>query len=296
MNGQRRPLYGLIEAGGTKFVLGLAQDRDRLLATARIPTAMPDRTIRDVLEWFALQTAEHGPIAGLGIASFGPLVLDRASPDWGHLRQTTKTGWSGFDMAGVFAGKLDCPVAIDTDVNGAALAEYRWGAGRGARLLVYLTVGTGIGGGAIIDGRILHGASHPEMGHMRVSRHPDDHGFAGVCPAHGDCLEGLASGPAISRRWGAPLCDLPPDHPGHAMIAHYLGQAIVNIQAMVEPSAIVLGGGVMATAGLRENAAVQACLLGNGYFRGDPTQIVKAPGLGDHSGVLGALALIAPDA
>jgi len=257
---------------------------------------LPEATVRAVGEWFAQQAAVHGRVAALGIASFGPLVLDRASPDWGRLRHTTKPGWSGFDMAGVLGETLSCPVAIDTDVNGAALAEYRWGAGRDGRSLVYLTVGTGIGGGAICDGRILHGISHPEMGHMRVSRHADDQSFAGVCPAHGDCLEGLASGPAIFRRWGAPLSDLPPDHPGRAMIAFYLGQAIVNIQAMMEPSVIVLGGGVMATAGLRERAAEQAVLLGNGYFGGDPTQIVMAPGLGEHSGLLGALALIAPDA
>ncbi len=186
---------------------------------------------------------------------------------------------------------MGCPVAIDTDVNGAALAEYRWGAAQDQKTLLYFTVGTGIGGGAIVDGQILKGLSHPEMGHIRLSRHPDDHAFSGNCPFHGDCLEGLASGPAIIARWGKSLSQLPPDHAAHEIIAYYIAQTVCTMQAVFAPGRIIFGGGVMGTPGLLERVQQQAIILGGGYFRGDPAEIVTLPGLGDKAGMLGALAL-----
>ena len=281
-------LYGLVEAGGTKFVLGVATGKDNILATTRIPTTTPSETIAAMCEWFSGQ----GALNAIGVASFGPLDLDLSSPSWGHITATTKPNWSNTDIAGPLKATFGCRVAIDTDVNGAALAEYRWGAARGQKSMLYFTIGTGVGGGAVIDGQILQGLSHPEMGHIRLPRHPDDHDFAGVCPFHGDCLEGLASGPAIIARWGASLSELPAVHPGHNIIAWYLAQAVVTIQAIFEPGCIILGGGVMATPGLVDLVRIDATKLGNGYFKGDPTEIVKLPGLGDQAGLLGALALV----
>jgi fructokinase len=180
---------------------------------------------------------------------------------------------------------------VDTDVNGAALAESLWGAGSGHDVVLYFTVGTGIGGGAVIHGRTLRGEGHPEMGHIRLPRHPDDMDFAGTCPFHGCCLEGLASGPAILARWGKSLSELGADHPGHQIIAWYLAHTAVTMQAIFEPGRIVFGGGVMATPGLIERATQQASQLGGGYFRSDALQSIVRPGLGDNAGLLGALAV-----
>jgi fructokinase len=281
------PRYGLVEAGGTKFVLGVAADKDSIEATTRIETTTPDQTIGAMLDWFRGQ----GELAAIGVASFGPLELDKGSPNWGHITDTPKPHWSGADIAGPLQRALGCPVAIDTDVNGAALAEYLWGAGQGQKELLYLTIGTGIGGGAIVDGRILKGLSHPEMGHICLPRHPDDLDFGGNCPFHGACLEGLASGPAIQARWGASLSELPADHVAHRIIAYYIAQTVVTMQAIFAPGRIIFGGGVMGTPGLIERVRQQAVVFGGGYFRGDPSEIVVLPGLGDMAGLLGALAL-----
>jgi fructokinase len=282
-----KPLYGLVEAGGTKFVLGVAHGPDEVLATTRIPTATPDETISAMVDWLA----QHGPLAAVGIATFGPVEVDRGSPQWGHILATPKAGWSNSDLVGPLVSRLGCPVGLDTDVTAAALAEYRWGAGQGQPSVLYFTIGTGIGGGAVIGGKPLAGISHPEMGHLRPPLHPADADFAGVCPFHGTCLEGLASGPAVLARYGASLSDLPADHEGHAVIAWYLAHAVTTAQAMFEPGRIVLGGGVMGTPGLLERVQAEAERLGNGYFRGKAAEIVFRPGLGDRSGLLGALAL-----
>lgn len=284
-------LFGLVEAGGTKFVLGLARGPQDILATTRLPTTTPAKTLPAMQDWFLTQLASHGPLDAMGIASFGPIELDRQSPQWGHITQTPKPGWSNTPLAPLLAARFGCPVGFDTDVNGAALAEYLWGAGQGQRSSLYFTIGTGIGGGAVIDGKILTGLSHPEMGHIRLPLHPDERDFAGVCPFHGACFEGLASGPAILARWGASLSDLPPDHPGHGMIAWYLAQAMVTMQAIFEPGRVILGGGVMATTGLIERVRQTAETLGNGYFRSDPATMICKPALGDAVGLLGALAL-----
>ena len=280
--------YGLVEAGGTKFVLGIATGKDSIEATTRIETTTPDETIAAMLDWFRGQ----GVLDSIGIASFGPLELDPDSADWGRIAQTPKPHWSGADLAGPLLREFGCPVAIDTDVNGAALAEYQWGAGQNQKTMLYFTIGTGVGGGAIIDGKILRGLSHPEMGHFRLARHPDDTNFAGHCTFHGDCLEGLASGPAIIARWGSSLSQLPGDHPAHSIIAFYLAQTVVTMQAIFAPSRIIFGGGVMATPGLLQQVRDQAVALGNGYFRGDPYDMIVQPGLGDNAGLLGALALV----
>jgi fructokinase len=282
-----KPLFGLVEAGGTKFVLGVATSKYDMHATTRIPTTTPQETIGAMVDWFAGQ----GPIAAIGIASFGPLELDPASPNWGQIAATPKAGWSGADLAGPLSRRFGCPISIDTDVNAAALAEYRWGAGQGHRAVLYFTVGTGIGGGAVINGQTLRGLSHPEMGHIRVARHADDIDFAGICPFHCDCLEGLASGPAIIARYGKSLSELGPDHLAHTIIAHYLAQTAVTMQAIFEPGRLIFGGGVMATPRLIDRVRAEAMRLAGGYFNGDPREVICLPGLGDQSGLLGALSL-----
>jgi fructokinase len=285
------PLFACIEAGGTKFVVGLVRAQDAIVETARFPTTDPANTLGAVIDWLQGAAMRHGPVCAAGIASFGPLSLDRDSADWGHITTTPKPGWSGIDLAGPVGAALGVPVGFDTDVNGAALAEARWGAAVGQRNAVYVTIGTGIGGGAVVDGAALHGLGHPEMGHMRLARHPGDAGFGGVCPFHGDCLEGLASGPAIMARWGKSLSDMPADHAAHDMIAHYIAQFTVNLQAVLAPGRIILGGGVMGTAGLLDRVRSEAKRLGAGYFAGDARDLIVAPGLGEHAGLLGALAL-----
>lgn len=284
-------LYGLIEAGGTKFVLGIARGKDDIIATTRLPTLNPTDTLGAVVEWFSLQVQIHGPLTAIGIGSFGPLELDPASPDWGHITRTPKPGWANIDLVGPLRRAFNCPVAIDTDVNGAALAEYRWGAGQGQRVAVYLTIGTGIGGGVMVDGKLLHGLSHPEMGHMRLPRHPLDTNFEGICPYHGDCLEGVASGPAIKARWEKSLSELPADHPAHDIIAWYLAQIVSTLQAIFEPGRIIFGGGVMGTPGMIDRVKNCATSLGKDYYVGAPADIITLPALGDRAGLLGALAL-----
>lgn len=289
--GAAGPLFGCIEAGGTKFVLGVATGPDAVLRTARVPTTTPDETIGAAIDFFRAGTADFGPFAAFGIASFGPVDLDRRSSGWGHIGDTPKPGWRGADIVGPFAQAFDCPVGFDTDVNGAILAEHLWGAAQGADVAVYVTVGTGIGGGALVEERPVHGLRHPEMGHMLPRRHPEDRDFAGICPFHGDCLEGLASGPAIMARWGKSLSELPAGHPGPAIIADYLAQLAVAQQAILSPRRIVFGGGVLATPGLLDLVRARAKVLAGGYFGEGGDDLIVPPGLGDRAGLLGALAL-----
>lgn len=281
--------YGGIEAGGTKFVLGIGQGPDRIEHRTEIPTLGPAETLAAALDWLK----GRGEIAALGIASFGPVDLDPVSPTWGYITNTTKPGWSHTNLARAFGAALGVRIGFDTDVNGAAIAEAKWGAAEGCASSVYLTVGTGIGGGAVVNGQALHGAGHPEMGHIRVVRHPDDRDFAGICAFHGDCCEGLASGPAILARYGASLSALLGDHPAHEMIAWYLAQLTHNVQAVLAPERIVMGGGVMKTPGLLDRVRAAATSMANGYFEQSPQHIIVGPGLGDNAGLTGAFALAA---
>jgi fructokinase len=259
--------------------------------TARFDTSTPEETIAATIAWLRDAELRHGALSAIGIASFGPLELDRKAANWGYITATTKAGWSNSDFGARVARALGVPVGFDTDVNGAALAESRWGAGLGHPACVYITVGTGIGGGAIIDGKPLQGLSHPEMGHIRPRRHPDDLKFVGICPFHGDCLEGLASGPAIKARWGASLSELPAEHPAHDVIASYLAQLVVTLQSIMEPGRVILGGGVLATPHLLDRVRTQAKELGKGYFRAQADDIIVTPKLQEKAGLLGGLAL-----
>jgi fructokinase len=286
-------LFGAIEAGGTKFVCGIGTGPDDL-QTFRFPTTSPDQTIEAAIGFFRRETGAD--LTAVGIGSFGPVDLDPASPHYGFITSTPKTGWQYTDLAGRIQTALAVPVGFDTDVNASVLGETRWGAAQDVSSAVYLTIGTGIGGGALVNGQLLHGMMHPEMGHIRIPRDPAVDPYAGGCPFHGDCLEGLASGPAMQARWGKPASELPPDHPAWALEARYLALALANILFTLSPGRIILGGGVMQQTGLLDRIRAELSIVLNGYIRmpqvlGQLDRYVVAPGLGDHAGVLGALAL-----
>lgn len=285
-------VYGGIEAGGTKWNCVVGTGPDDLRAETRIPTTTPAETIGRAVAFFE----QHGPLVALGLGVFGPLDLRPESPSFGQITTTPKPGWAFTDVLGAFQRALGVPVRLDTDVNAAALGEYRWGAARELPTFVYLTIGTGIGGGVMIDGALLHGLLHPELGHMLVPHDRARDPFDGVCPYHGDCLEGLAAGPALERRWGQRGETLPGKHPAWALEAHYLALALVNIICTLSPQRIILGGGVMEGGALLSLIRREVQDLLRGYLQLPAItdaidQYVVAPGLGGRSGVLGALAL-----
>ncbi len=278
-------MLGAIEAGGTKCVLAVGPSPDTMIARHTLPTTTPAETLGAAAQWLAAQ----GPLRALGIGTFGPAELDRAAADWGHITNTPKAGWQNCDMAGYFARALGVPTAFDTDVNAAAIAEAAARPDCGA--LAYITVGTGIGGGLVIGGAPVHGAGHPEMGHIFPRRHPADRDFPGICPHHGDCLEGLASGPAIAKRWGASLSQLAADHIAHEVIADYLAQLCHSLFAIAAVDIVVLGGGVSKTPGLIARVAARTGEIGAGYLPGHARQRIEAPRHGENAGITGALML-----
>ncbi|MBP8129522.1 MAG: ROK family protein [Candidatus Hydrogenedentes bacterium] len=289
-------LWGGVEAGGTKFVCAVAAGPEEILAETRFPTTTPQETIARAVAFFLEEQQRHGPVAGLGIASFGPVDPKPGSPTYGCITTTPKRGWANTDLAGPLREALRAPIGFDTDVNGAALAEGRWGAAQGLDTFVYLTVGTGIGGGAMVNGKLVHGLLHPEMGHVFV---PHDRGrdpFPGACPYHGDCLEGLASGPALEARWGCSAEALSPDHAAWDLEAEYLASGLVPQLCIISPQRIVLGGGVMEQAHLFPRIRARFLSLLNGYIQRpeilrDIGLYIVPPGLGNRAGVLGAIAL-----
>jgi fructokinase len=290
-------LYGGIEAGGTKFICAVGSGPGQLAAEARFPTTTPADTLAASIDFFRAQQARLGPLAAIGVGSFGPLDPRPGSPTFGHITSTPKPGWKDADIVGPLAGAFQLPVGFDTDVNAAALAEGRWGAGQGLGNLVYLTVGTGIGGGALAEGgRPIHGLIHPEMGHMLLPHDLKADPYPGHCPYHGDCFEGLANGPAIARRWGQPAETLPLDHPAWPLEAHYIALGLANLIYTLSPQRIVLGGGVMAQAQLFPLIRAEVQRLLNGYLQSPwiterAGEYIVPPGLGARAGVLGAIAL-----
>jgi len=285
-------LYGGIEAGGTKFVCAVGTGPDDIRAETRFPTTTPAETIQRVIQFFREQPE---PVTAVGIGSFGPVDPDPSSPTYGHITSTPKAGWRDTPVRDMVAEALGVPVAFDTDVNAAALGEHRWGAAQDVDSFIYLTVGTGIGGGCMVEGKLLHGLTHPELGHILIPREPHDR-FPGICPYHGGCLEGLASGPAIKARWGNQAESLPPDHPAWLLEAHYLAAALASFICTLSPQRIILGGGVMQQAHLFPLIRQEVPQLLNGYIQSpailsDIDRYIVPPGLGNRSGVLGAIAL-----
>ncbi|HEX3395220.1 MAG TPA: ROK family protein [Steroidobacteraceae bacterium] len=300
MNGESR-LFAAVEAGGTKFVCALGDESGTIHSELRFPTADPVSTLAKVRDFFrhcrgVKDLRDASAPHAIGVACFGPLMLDRQSTRYGFIGNTPKAGWSHVDIAGMLAREFSCPVGFDTDVNAAALAEHRWGAGRDAKNLVYVTVGTGIGGGVLVEGVPLHGLMHPEIGHIHPRRHPLDVNFAGVCPFHGDCLEGLASGPAILARSGCELANLDAAHVQWDLEADYLGQLCAQLVLTVSPQRIILGGGVMTQQRLFPLVRQRMLHWLGGYIErneiiADIDRFVVPPALGVRAGVLGALSL-----
>ena len=289
-------VYGGIEAGGTKFVCAVGTGPDDLREELRFPTTAPEECIGKSVAFFREAAAKHGGLAAVGIASFGPLDPAPASPTFGHITTTPKPGWAHTDLAGPIARALGVPVGFDTDVNGAALGEFRWGAAQGMDTFVYITVGTGIGGGAMVNGGLVHGLMHPEMGHVFPPQDRTEDPFEGLCPYHRDCLEGLASGPAIERRWGARAETLSPEHPAWDLEAKYLAHGIVPQIYILSPQRVILGGGVMDQAHLFPKVRRHVGEILNGYIQArvlleDLDSYIVPPGLGNRAGVLGAVAL-----
>ncbi len=281
-----------IELGGTKVVCGIANGAGDILQRIVIPTRGPEETLIDIKYWLEPRLDDA---TGLGIASFGPVYIDPASPRYGHIGATPKTAWRDFDLHRAIREWAALPLALDTDVNAAALAEIRWGAASGHANVVYITVGTGIGGGIVANGRAVHGLMHPEIGHMKPRRLPGDD-FDGLCPFHGDCFEGLAAGPAIKARWGKPLNELPADHPAYAMEADYLGQLAVNLLLTASPTKLIFGGGVMNSTELLPMIRDAAARHLNDYLdltdlSNGPEELIVTPGLESNAGLLGAVAL-----
>jgi fructokinase len=288
-----RVLIGAIEGGGTKFVCAVAGSALAVIDRAVIPTRDPESTFSDIIEFFRAAGHRHGGIAALGFACFGPLQLRPDAPDYGCLLGTPKQGWSGFDVIAPLKARFQVPITLDTDVAAAARGELAFGAGRDEASLAYVTVGTGIGG-AIAPPPTGAQLMHAEMGHLIVRRDPRDTTFTGLCPFHGDCLEGLASGPAIRARWGSDLVDLPSTHPGRAIIAGYLAQLVVAIALLHSPRSVVLGGGVMKDSALLSMVRQATCSLLQGYLPPlrDPARVerfVRAPALADDSAITGAV-------
>ena len=281
-------IYGALEAGGTKMVLAVADDDLRILDRISIPTGRPEDTVPLIADYFRQQR-----IDALGVGSFGPLDLNPQSPTYGYITKTPKAGWRDYPLLPTLLNALRVPGMLDTDVNAAALWEAERGAARGARNCVYVTVGTGIGAGVYCEGNLVHGLMHPEWGHMLAVPHPDDPMPRGVCPYHDGCLEGLASGPSMEKRWGRPAWDLPAEHPAWQIEAYYLAQLCVTALMTVSPEKIMLGGGVMHQAQLFPLIRKETVRLLNGYLPcvTDGEDLIRPPAGWPDSGLMGSLLL-----
>lgn len=290
-------LIAAIEAGGTKFNCALGTGPDDIRAQVRIETTSPTETLHDVMDFLEHASRQHGRISAIGVGCFGPLDLHPSSDTYGYITTTPKEGWKYTDMLNEMKECFHVPIGFDTDVNAAALGEHNWGNGKGCDPLVYITVGTGIGGGVLIRGTPHHGALHPEIGHMMVPQvmseapNPD-----GICPYHGNCLEGLISGPAIEARWGAPAESFEPDHPCWGEFASLMALALMNISLTLAPQRFILGGGVMHQMHLFPMIQEELHRMLNGYLQNYEVQegmqhFVVHPALGDNAGLLGAMAL-----
>jgi fructokinase len=286
-------VFGAIEGGGTKFVCAVGTGPDDMVIT-QFPTTSPEATIHSALTF--LKQRSGGRLQAVGIGSFGPVDLRPSSTTFGYVTSTPKPGWQNFDFAGAVRNGLDVPVGFDTDVDAAALGEARWGAAQSISDFLYLTVGTGIGAGVIVNGQILHGLVHPEVGHIRIPHDRQRDPYPGCCPFHGDCLEGLACGPSMEKRWGKPARELPIDHPAWALEAHYLALGLANWVCTLSPKRMILGGGVMQQQSLFPLVRAELIHLLNGYVRSTELienieRYVVPPKLGNRAGIAGALVL-----
>lgn len=289
-------LFGGIEGGGTKFNCVVGTSPDDIRRSERFPTTTPEETLDKVIRFFEQAEEDFGRLSALGIACFGPLDPMPASPTFGCILPTTKPHWSNTNVVGALRSAFDIPIAFDTDVNGAALGEWTWGAAQGLDTFIYLTVGTGVGGGGLVNGKLLHGLLHPEMGHIMIPHDRAHDPFEGICPFHKDCFEGLASGPAIEKRWGQKAETLAPNHPAWDLEAHYIALALANFIVTFSPQRIILGGGVMNQNILYPMIRQKVKETLNSYVQSSAVgekidDYIVPPALGTRSGMLGAIAL-----
>jgi len=289
-------LFGGVEGGGTKFICAVGTEDGEILAEKRIPTTSPDETLSQAITFFEEQTRTLGVLSAIGIASFGPLDPRPASVKFGHILPTTKPDWTDANIISPFKEAFNIPIGFDTDVNGAALGEWRWGAAQGLDTFIYLTIGTGIGGGGLVNGELMHGLLHPEMGHIPLPQNKVQDPFESVCSFHIDCLEGLASGPAIEKRWGEKAENLSAEHPAWELEASYIALALRSFICTLSPQRIVLGGGVMQQLHLLPliRRKTQATL--NGYVKSPKIleqidEFIVPVALEGKAGILGAFIL-----
>lgn len=282
-----------IELGGTRAAVTVGETPDRCAPPVALPTTNPKDTLQAIGDALEALDRQGRAFDRIGVASFGPLGVAPGRADWGLIGATPKPGWSGTDVAGVLQARFGVPVVIDTDVNGAAMGEGRWGAARGCGSHAYVTVGTGVGVGLVIDGRPVHGLSHPEAGHLRPPRLAGDV-YGGCCAWHADCLEGLISGPALADRLGRPADDLPDDHEVFRTAGLYLGDVLASVCLVASPERIVVGGGVGRRPAVRRSARAALDRSLNGYLPQISDlagEFLAAPELGAHSGLFGAMAM-----
>jgi fructokinase len=289
-------LFGGIEGGGTKFICAVGTSPDDIRRETRIPTTTPEETLGQAVSFFQEAIQDFGSLSALGVATFGPVDPNPASASYGFILPTPKPGWSNADVLGMLRSAFDIPIAFDVDVNGAALGEWTWGAAQGLDTFIYLTIGTGIGGGAMVNGKLLHGLLCPEMGHIMISHNKEHDPFEGTCPFHNDCFEGLASGPAMEKRWGQKAETLPLDHPAWELEAHYVALALVNYITTLSPQRIIIGGGVGGREDLLPVIRKNVQTILNNYVQSSAItenidDYIVPPGLGGRSGMLGAIAL-----
>ncbi|MAT41075.1 MAG: fructokinase [Anaerolineaceae bacterium] len=290
-------IFGGIEAGGTKFVCVIASGPNKIYAEERFPTTTPQETIQKAVAFFnAYQKNNNIKLSALGVGSFGPLDPNPTSKTFGFITSTPKPGWKNSDLLGPLKSNLNIPIAFDTDVNAAAIGEGLWGAAKGLDNFMYFTIGTGVGGGAIINGKPLHGLLHPEMGHIRLKHDLNFDPFEGNCPYHGDCFEGLVAGPALQKRFGQPAYNLPIDHPGWDLVAHYIALAMSDFICSFSPQRIILGGGVMQQTQLFPLIHEKTIQYLNGYVQSPVIlenihKYIVPPKLGNQAGMLGSIAM-----
>ena len=282
-------LFGALEAGGTKMVCAIVDDKGNILKEQSFPTKSPKETIPELIEYFKNEKAD-----ALGIACFGPIDLNRESKTYGYITSTPKEGWRNVNIVGEFSRELNIPVGFDTDVNGSALGEHVYGAGKGLNNIVYITIGTGIGIGIISEGKLLHGAMHPEGGHIMLTKHQGDN-YGGRCPYHKNCFEGLCSGPAIEERWGRKGIELTDNKKVWELEADYIAEALVSYTMILSPQRIILGGGVMHQEQLFPIIRKKFKEYINGYIKNeyvdDPDKYIVCQSLNDKQGILGAAKL-----
>jgi len=288
-------MYGAIEAGGTKFVCAIGTGPEKIVDEIRFPTTHPEETINQAINFFK-KNSQQGKLQAIGIGSFGPIDLDIRSPKYGYILSTPKNYWENTNIVGMIRKTFNVPMGFDTDVNAAALGEHEWGAARGLSDFIYLTIGTGIGGGGMINGQLLHGLMHPEMGHIAIPHDFAEDPFKGYCPYHGDCFEGLASGPAIKARWKMSPEMLENHHQAWNLEAKYIALAVTNYICILSPQRVIIGGGIMNQKQLLSLIHQQVRKNLNNYIRSPEIlqnieKYVVLPALGNQSGIMGAITL-----